>query len=81
MFHFDTDIVLLVVVIDAVLFNPSCIQVSLLQSVWVFVPTFWHAILFDLLAVFSAITLPWNWYQRCINVLTATGFETLGPKI
>jgi hypothetical protein len=57
MFHVDTDIVLVAVVIDAVLFNPSRIQVPLLQSVWVFVPTFRHAILFDLLVVFCAISL------------------------
>jgi len=81
MLHVDTDIVLVAVVIDAVLFNPSRIQVLLLQSVWVFVPAFRHAILFDLLVVFSAIPLPWYWNQRCINYLPATGFEALGPEI
>ena len=81
MFNVDTDIVLVAVVIDAILFNPSRIQVLLLQPIWVFILTFRQAILFDLLVVFPAISLPWNWYQRCINDLTATGFETLGPKI
>ena len=89
MFHVDSDIVLKAVVLDAVLFNPSRIQDPLLQSVWDFVTTFRHAILFDLLVVFSAISLLLlrrslrlvNWYQRCINDLTATGFETFGPKI
>ena len=89
MFNIDTDIVLVAVVIDAILFNPSRIQVLLLQSIWVFIPTLRQAILFDLLVVFPAISLLllrrslrlWNWYQRCINDLTATGFETLGPKI
>ena len=89
MFNVDTNIILVAVVIDAILFNPSRIQVLLLQSTWVFIPTFRQAILFDLLVVFSAISLLLlrrslrlgNWYQRCINDLTATGFETLGPKI
>ena len=89
MLNVDTDIVLVAVVIDAILFNPSRIQVPLLQSIWVFIPTFRQAILFDLPVVFPAISLLllrrslrlWNWYQRCINDLSATGFETLGPKI
>ena len=89
MFHVDTGIVLVAVVIDTVLFNSSRIQAPLLQSIWVFIPTFRHAIRFDLLFVFSAISLLLlrrslrlgNWYQHCINDLTATGFETLGPKI
>jgi predicted transposase YbfD/YdcC len=61
MFHINTDIVLVTIVIYAILLNPACIQILLLQSIWVFIPTFWNAILFDLLVVFSAIPLPWNW--------------------
>ena len=64
MFHIDTDIVLVAVVIDAVLFNPSRIQVLLPQSIWVFVPTFRHAILFDLLVVFSAIPLLLLFFEK-----------------
>jgi hypothetical protein len=61
----------------------------LLQPVWVFVPTFRHAILFDLLVVFPAIPLLLlrrtlrlgNWNQRCINDLPATGMKSLRAEI
>ena len=53
------------------------------------IPAIRHAILFDLLVVFYAISLLllrrslWkgHLYQRCINDLTATGLKTLGAEI
>ena len=80
MIHINIDIVLLAVVIDAILFNLACIQIPLLQSIWVFVPTFRHAILFDFLVVFSAIPLPWNWNHYCVDNLTTTALEALGSE-
>jgi hypothetical protein len=55
LFHIHIDTVLIAVVIDAVLFNPSCIQNTLLLTVWVFNPTFRHGSLFDLLVILPAI--------------------------
>ena len=89
MFHINTDIVILAVVSDSILFNPSRIQVLLLQTVWVFIATLRRSILFDLLVVFSAMPLLLlrrslrlgNWNQRGINDLTATGLEAMFPKI
>ena len=60
MFHINTDIVLIAVVIDAILLNPACFQFNLMQLIWAFISSIRRAILFDLLLILSAIPLPWN---------------------
>jgi len=52
------------VVIYAILLSPACIQIPLLQSIWVLIPTLRHAILFDLLVVFSAIPLLLLFFEK-----------------
>ena len=79
--NIDSDAVLVAVVVDAILFDPACIQVFLLQSIWVFVQPVRHPPSLDFLVLFKGIALPGNWDKSCVDNLTATGLKTLGAEI
>ena len=74
--NIDADAVLIAVVVDAILFDPACIQVFLLQSIWVFIPPVRHPPSLDFLVLFKGIALPGNWDKSCVDNLTATGLKT-----
>ena len=81
MVNIDADAVLISVVVDAILFDPACVQVYLLQSIWVFVPPVRHPPGHDFLVLFAGIALPRNWDKNCVDNLTATGLKTLGVEV
>ena len=89
MVNIDADTLLAVVVFDATLFNPACVKVILLQSVWVFVPADREPSSFDFLVLIAGIALLllrrslWlgNRDESCINNLAATGLKALGAEI
>lgn len=72
MINIDADTILVPVMIDAILLNPATVYVSLPQSLWVFVPTFWHPSCFDFRVLFAGFALLGNRYESCVDDLATS---------
>ena len=72
----------LICVIDGfVLFDPSRIQVLMLQTIWVLIPTFRKTIIFELGIFLVYIALLWNGTKSCINDLVTASLKTLRTMV
>ena len=49
MLRINANTIFITIVIDIILYNPTCIQIPLLQAFWAFIPSIWKAICLDLL--------------------------------
>ena len=73
MLSINANTVLITIVIDIIFFNPTRIQILLLQSLWAFIPSIWYAIRLYFFIIFPPIALLWDRNKCGINDLSTTG--------
>jgi len=54
--------------VPIILFNPTRIQIPLLQALWAFIPSIWKSIYLDFFILLPAITLFWDRNMCAVTV-------------